>query len=121
MLDQPEQGVGTPTPMATVLDAARKWRDELHDYIIPDATDEDAAGYTAQADAISAALDELQPIHAYFTGDEDGPDHFGLVYDDEDEAMESARENEAFVWRVPLVPDWAGATLIGGGEDDTVD
>jgi hypothetical protein len=105
--------------MATVLDAARKWRDELHDYIIPGADGEgEATAYTAQADAISAALDALQPIHAYFTGDEDGPDHFGIIYDDEDEAMEAAFENGQHVWRVPLVPDWAAATLVGGGDDD---
>lgn len=110
--------------LSTVLDAARKWRDELTEYIEPDAVkrgaDDDAKGYEAEADKISDALEELQPITVYFTGDEEGPDRFGLVYDTEDEALESADENDLRVWRVPVVPDWASAEQIGEHEDEDI-
>lgn len=43
----------------TLIDAAGKWRDELHAYVIPSASEssaQDAASYTAQADRIELAL-----------------------------------------------------------------
>lgn len=36
----------------------------------------------------------------FLTGDEDGPDLHGLVYDLQDDAMESARENDRTAWQV---------------------
>ncbi|QOP66211.1 hypothetical protein SEA_DANIELLEIGNACE_71 [Arthrobacter phage DanielleIgnace] len=39
-------------------------------------------------------------ITVYLTGDEDGPDLLGLVYDLQDDAMESARENDRTAWQV---------------------
>lgn len=106
--------------LATVAEAAGKWRDELHDYVIPGSTAEETKGYTEQADKISAALDQLQPITVYFTGDEEGPDRFGMVYDTEDEALEVASENLLHVWRVPVIPDWAAAEHIESADDDDV-
>jgi hypothetical protein len=53
-----------------------------------------------------------EPIHVYFTGDSEGPNVFGVVYDDEDEARECARENDLEVWRVPVVPNLAAAERI---------
>jgi hypothetical protein len=106
--------------LSTVFDAARKWRDELTEYIEPDAVkrgaDEDAEGYESEADQISAALEQLQPITVYFTGDTDGPDRFGTVYDTEDEALEVARENCLAVYRVSVVPDWDNAECIHDAE-----
>lgn len=61
--------------------------------------------------AVPAPITE-QPITVYFTGDEEGPDRFGLVYDTEDEAFEAAHENELEVWRVNVVPDWEHATHL---------
>jgi hypothetical protein len=57
-----------------------------------------------------------QPITVYFTGDEDGPDRFGTVYDTEDEALEVAHENCLAVWKVDVVPDWDGAECIHDAE-----
>lgn len=45
-----------------------------------------------------------EPIYLYLTGDEDGPDIFGVIYDEEDDALESGRENDRTVWRVPFIP-----------------
>lgn len=57
-------------------------------------------------------MPEQQPITVYFTGDKDGPDHFGIVYDTEDEAMEVARENSEQAWRVSVIPDWDNAVHL---------
>lgn len=109
-------------PISTVFDAARNWRDELTEYIEPDAVkrgdDEDAEGYESEADAISAALDSLQPITVYFTGDSEGPDRFGTVYDTEDEALEVAHENCLAVWRVQVIPNWETAENIHDADKD---
>ena len=43
-------------------------------------------------------------IDIYLTGDADGPDLFGVIYDDEDGVMETAREGEEYAWRVPVQP-----------------
>jgi hypothetical protein len=108
--------------LTTVFDAARKWADELTTYIEPDAVkrgaDEDAEGYESEADQISAALEELQPITVYFTGDEEGPDRFGIVYDTEDEALECAFENDLVIWRVPVIPNWDGSERVGPDVDE---
>jgi hypothetical protein len=48
--------------------------------------------------------DTSQPdtsITVYLIGDEDAPNLFGIIYDEEDEAMEVARENDGIAWRVP--------------------
>lgn len=107
--------------LKTVFDAARKWRDELHENIIPPASNEDAKGYEEESKAISEALDQLQPIIIYFTGTNEAPDRFGLAYDSEEDALESARENELQVWRVPVIPNWDAAEFVtpdGEGEED---
>lgn len=115
----------TADPVQLVIDAAGKWRDELTEYIEPDAVkrgdDEDAAGYESEADQLDAAINALQVMHVYFTGDEEGPERFGTVYDTEDEALEVAHENDRHVWRVPVIPNWAKSELIGGGEPDDRD
>lgn len=59
-----------------------------------------------------------QIMHLYFLGDEEGPDAFGLIYDDEDEAKECAVENELTVWRVPVTPHLSQAERIYGEEED---
>lgn len=53
-----------------------------------------------------------EPIHLYLTGDEDGPNIFGAIYDEEDEALECGRENDLSVWRVPFIPQLDGAVLL---------
>lgn len=109
--------------MAIVLDAAGKWRDELTEYIMPDAdnsgAEEDAKGYEAEAEAISDALAGLEPLDVYFTGDLEGPDKFGLIYDTEEAALECVQENGGQVWKVPVVPNWGAATDVTpkGGDD----
>lgn len=57
-------------------------------------------------------------INVYFTGDEDGPDLFGVVYDTEDEALEVAHENEVHAWRVPVQPLLEKAVRLDGDDDD---
>lgn len=59
-----------------------------------------------------------QPIHLYMTGDEDGPDIFAVIYDDEDEALEVAHENEVRVWRVPVIPQLDQAVDVTPDEED---
>ena len=113
-------GVGGSTPLDIVIEAAGKWRDELHNYVIPDADQAGAADYTKEADAISAAIDTLgkdTSINVYFTGDEDGPDLFGVVYDDEDGVLEAAHENEVHGWRVPVTPLLERAVRLDGDHD----
>lgn len=39
-------------------------------------------------------------VTVYLTGDDEGPDLFGVVYDDQDGAMESARENGVRAWSI---------------------
>lgn len=56
-------------------------------------------------------------INVYFTGDEDGPDLFGVVYDDEDGVLEAAHENEVHGWRVPVQPLLDRATRLDGDHD----
>jgi hypothetical protein len=68
--------------------------------------------------AVPAEKTGADPIYLYVTGDEDGPDIFGLIYDDEDDAVECARDNDLSVWRVPFTPDLANAEYIEVGEDD---
>jgi hypothetical protein len=50
--------------MATVLEAAQKWADELANYIIDDAEkrgdDADARQYSAELDKVHAAIEELK-------------------------------------------------------------
>lgn len=110
--------------MKTVFDAARNWRDELTEHIIPGLAKssiggaEEMEGCESEAEEISAALDQLQPITIYFTGDNESPDRFGLAYDNEDDALESARENELQVWSVPVVPNWDAAENVTPGDDD---
>ena len=59
-----------------------------------------------------------EPIYLYVTGDEEGPDIFGLIYDNEDDAAECARDNDLEVWRVPFTPHLDGAVHLQMGEDD---
>lgn len=109
------------TDLSVVLDAARKWRDELEGDIIPACDPEEQAGYQTEADAITEALEALErdtSINVYFTGDEDGPDLFGVVYDDEDSVLESAHENLLHGWRVPVRPLLDRAVRLDGDHDD---
>lgn len=79
--------------LSIVLDAARKW-----------AAHKEAGGYADEAETIIEATQNLErdtSIDVYLTGDEDGPDLFGVIYDEEDGALEAARENEVHAWRVP--------------------
>lgn len=52
------------TDLTTVLEAARKWADELTNYIEPDArkqgNDEQAEGYESEADKVYAAIKALE-------------------------------------------------------------
>lgn len=52
------------TDLSTVLEAARKWADELTNYIEPDArkqgSDADAEGYESEADKVYAAIQALE-------------------------------------------------------------
>lgn len=63
------EGVGTPTPtpFASVIEAAGKWRDELIEYIAPHAVksgdDEDAAGYESESDKVDAAITAAEQEH----------------------------------------------------------
>jgi hypothetical protein len=59
-----------------------------------------------------------EPIYLYLTGDEDGPDIFGVVYDEEDDAMEAGRENDVEVWRVPFIPQLDLAVRIESDADN---
>ena len=51
-------------------------------------------------------------IDIYLTGDSDGPDMFGVIYDDEDGVLETAKENDECAWRVPVQPLLDRAVLI---------
>lgn len=57
-------------------------------------------------------------IDIYLTGDKDGPDMFGVIYDDEDGVLETARENDECAWRVPVQPNLDGAALIHEYKDE---
>jgi hypothetical protein len=48
----------------------------------------------------------------YLPGDADGPDLLGIVYEDEDPAIECASENDGAVWKIKalLIPDTAEKT-----------
>jgi len=59
------------------------------------------------------------PIYLYVTGDDGGPDIFGLIYDNEDDAMECATDNGLEVWRVPFTPDLDAAVLLIREEEET--
>lgn len=61
---------------------------------------------------------QAEPIHLYLTGDEDGPDIFGVIYDEEDDAMEAGRENEVTVWRVPFIPQLDLAVKVESDSDE---
>lgn len=109
------------TDLSIVLEAARKWRDEIDNYIEPDASEEEKQGYADESDSISEAIANLEKdtsINVYFTGDEDGPDLFGVAYDTEDEALESAHENEVHAWRVPVQPLLEKAVRLDGDHDE---
>lgn len=110
-------------PVQVVIDAAGKWRDELTDYIEPDAAkrgaDAEAEGYESEADQIDTAINALQVMHVYFTGDEEGPNRFGTVYDTEDEALECAFENDLVIWRVPVIPNWVKSERVGPDVEDS--
>lgn len=116
-----------------VLDAARKWADELTEYIEPDAVkrgaDTEAEGYGSEADKITDAIARLEKegveaptpntsIDIYLTGSKDGPDMFGVIYDDEDGVKETAQENEECAWRVPAQPDLGKAELVYEYQED---
>jgi hypothetical protein len=112
--------------LTVVLEAAQKWADELSNYIINDAEkrgdDEAATAYSAELDTVHAAITALTEgveaptpdtsIDIYLTGDKDGPDMFGVIYDDEDGVLEAARENEECAWRVPVQPNLDKAELV---------
>lgn len=103
--------------LSIVKEAAGKWCEELLEYIIPDhekrgSEEEETQAHRDEADAITAALAQLQPMSIYLLGDETAPDKFGVIYDNEDEADTAAYENERTVWRVPVVPDWENAEEI---------
>lgn len=109
--------------LTVVIAAARKWRDEIQDYIEPDAGEEEKPGYADEADAISAAADTLEHlartgVNMYVVGNADGPpDRFGLIYHDEDEAMECGRENDLTVWKMPVLPLWDAAVMVESDAD----
>ena len=115
------EGVGVPTPLEIVIGAANKWIDELETEIIPGSHENEVDGYQAEVDKVRAAVEELErdtSINVYFTGDEDGPNLFGVVYDDEDGVLEAAHENELHGWRVPVQPLLAKAVRLDGDHDD---
>jgi hypothetical protein len=57
-------------------------------------------------------------VTVYLSGDNDGPDLLGLVYDSADDALESARENDSTAWSVKAMLYPASAVrLESDGED----
>lgn len=81
-----------PEALEVLAVAARKWNEELADYIIPNAEEtsaEDSAGYTAQSDEIDEALavvagQRLLPVPGT------SPSTYSLVPDDPDTAAPTA-------------------------------
>lgn len=68
--------------------------------------------------AVPAERDGAEPIYLYVCGDDEGPNIFGLIYDEEDAAIECARDNDLDVWRVPFTPDLANAEHVKIEEED---
>jgi hypothetical protein len=60
-------------------------------------------------------------VTVYITGDEDGPDMYGLIYDLEDDARECVRENGGEVWRMPVLPLLDRAELMHDEEESAED
>jgi hypothetical protein len=57
-------------------------------------------------------------ITVYLSGDNDGPDLFGVVYDNVDDAMESARENSSTAWSIKAMLYPASAVRLESDSEE---
>lgn len=100
-----------------LVEAARTWAEdnlcrECRDRTLDDGEGSDGMCGDCADRADAEVPGALEPLTLYVTGDDEGPDIFGLIYDDEDEAMLAGRENDVHVWKVPFTPDIDAAVRV---------